>query len=56
MSGWLQGERHPANKAAAADVPFGRGRAVLSGFGVQQRAEPHASTFKLPFNSLLLGS
>jgi hypothetical protein len=53
MSGWIQGESQLANRVAAADVPLGRGRVVLFGFGVQNRAEPHA-TFKLLFNGLLL--
>ncbi|MGE5358786.1 MAG: M14 metallopeptidase family protein [Bacteroidales bacterium] len=53
MSGWIQGEAQLANRVAAAEVPLGRGRVVLFGFGVQNRAEPHA-TFKLLFNALML--
>jgi hypothetical protein len=51
MSGYLKGEEHLANKAAAVDVPMGSGRVILLGFGVKQRAQPHG-TFKLLFNSL----
>jgi hypothetical protein len=54
MSGWIQGESQLANRAAAIDAPLGRGHVILFGFGVQNRAEPHA-TFKLLFNALLLG-
>jgi hypothetical protein len=51
LSGYLKGEEHIANKAAAVDVPLGKGRVILLGFGVKQRAQPHG-TFKLLFNSL----
>jgi hypothetical protein len=55
MSGYLRGEEHLANKAAAVEVPVGKGRVILLGFGVKQRAQPHG-TFKLLFNSLFYGS
>jgi hypothetical protein len=55
MSGYLRGEKHLANKAAAVDVPLGNGRVILLGFGVKQRAQPHG-TFKLLFNSLFYGA
>jgi hypothetical protein len=51
LSGWIEGAGQLAARAAAVDVPFGKGRVILLGFGVQRRAQPHA-TFKLLFNSL----
>ncbi|MFP5378782.1 MAG: M14 family zinc carboxypeptidase, partial [Vicinamibacteria bacterium] len=45
MSGWLLGERHVAGRAAVVTADVERGRAVLLGFRVQHRAQPHA-TFK----------
>ena len=51
MSGFLQGGQYLQNKAAALDVPLGKGKVVLLGFAVQNRAQPHG-TFKLLFNSL----
>jgi len=51
MSGYLLGERYLQNKAAAVDVSVGKGKVILLGFAVQNRAQPHA-TFKLLFNSL----
>ena len=55
MSGYLKGESYLAGRASALDVPLGRGRVILLGFGVQTRAQPHG-TFKLLFNSLFLGA
>jgi hypothetical protein len=55
MSGYLKGEKYLANKASAVEVPVGKGRVILLGFGVQHRAQPH-QTFKLLFNSLYYGS
>jgi hypothetical protein len=55
MSGYLKGEEYLANKAAAVDVPLGKGRVILFGFGVKQRAQPHG-TFKMLFNSLFYGA
>ncbi len=37
------------------EVPLGEGRVILLGFGVQNRAQPHA-TFRLLFNSIYYGS
>jgi len=50
-SGWLEGEQHLADRIAAAEVRYGQGRAILLGWAVQMRAQPHA-TFKLLFNSI----
>jgi hypothetical protein len=55
LSGYMKGEEHLANKAAAVDVPLGKGRVILLGFGVKQRAQPYG-TFKLLFNALFYGS
>jgi hypothetical protein len=51
MSGYLKGEQYIQNQASAVEVPLGRGKVILLGFGVQARAQPHG-TFKLLFNSL----
>jgi hypothetical protein len=55
MSGFLKGEQHLRNKASVVDVPLGKGKVILLGFGLQQRAQPHG-TFKLLFNSIYYGS
>jgi len=52
MSGWINGPSRIAGKAAALDVSVGRGRVVLTGFGVQFRGQPHG-TFKFLFNPVL---
>jgi hypothetical protein len=51
QSGWIGGEEHLQDKIAAAEVSMGKGRAILLGFSVQNRAQPHG-TFKLLFNSI----
>lgn len=53
QSGWIGGEEFLQDKIAAAEVTMGKGRAVLLGFSVQNRAQPHG-TFKLLFNSIHL--
>ena len=49
MSGWLEGERVIAGRAAVLSARVGLGRAVLIGFRAQHRAQAHA-TFRLLFN------
>ncbi|HXV64248.1 MAG TPA: M14 metallopeptidase family protein [Vicinamibacteria bacterium] len=51
QSGWIRGEAHLANRIAAAEVGYERGRIVLIGFRPQFRAQPH-NTFKLLFNAI----
>jgi len=55
MSGYLKGEQHLQNAVSAAEVPLGKGRVILLGFGVEQRGQPHG-TFKLLFNALYYGA
>ena len=52
-SGWLRGEEHLANRVAAAEVRYLKGRIVLIGFRPQFRAQPD-NTFKLLFNAIHL--
>jgi hypothetical protein len=51
LSGWLEGERVIAGRAAVLDARVGLGRAVLLGFRAQHRAQAHA-TFRLLFNAI----
>ncbi len=51
MSGYIIGEEYIQDKASIVEVPLGKGKVIILGFGVQHRAQPHA-TFKLLFNSL----
>jgi hypothetical protein len=55
MSGFLEGEKYLQGEGAVVEVPLGRGKVVLLGFGVQHRGQPHG-TFKLLFNSLYYGA
>lgn len=52
-SGWLKGEERLRNRAAMLEIPVGKGRVVLYGFGVQHRAQTHGS-FKLFLNALIV--
>ena len=51
LSGWIAGEKYLYNKAAAAEVPLGKGKIVLLGASVLHRGQTKA-TFKLLFNSI----
>lgn len=51
-SGWLIGWEKIAGKTVLAEIPAGRGRIIMFGFGVQNRAQTYG-TFKLLFNSIL---
>ena len=52
LSGYLQGGSAIAGKAAAVEVPAGKGRIVMFGFRVQYRGQSYG-TFKMLFNALL---
>ncbi len=51
-SGWLEGEKVIAGKAALVDAPLGSGHVVLFGMQPQYRGQSYL-TFKLFFNSLV---
>ena len=51
LSGFVHGDAVLREKASVMDVPFGKGRVVLFGFNVHNRAQSY-STFKLLFNAL----
>ena len=54
QSGWILGEDHLHDRAAAVDISLDKGHVILFGFRVQNRDQPHG-TFKLLFNSLYYG-
>jgi hypothetical protein len=51
ISGWMLGDKLIRQKAAILEVPFEKGRVVLFGFNVHNRAQSLAN-FKLLFNAL----
>ena len=53
-SGWAWGQAYLEGGIIALEVPVGRGRLLLFGAEILQRAQPHA-TFKLLFNSIYGG-
>ncbi|MCA0374272.1 MAG: M14 family metallopeptidase [Gemmatimonadetes bacterium] len=54
-SGWAWGQEALENGLAAVEVPLGKGRVLLYGPQITQRAQPHG-TFKFLFNALLTGA
>jgi len=52
-SGWAWGQKYLKGGVAAADVALGKGRVILYGPEILQRAQPHG-TFKLLFNALIM--
>jgi len=50
-SGWAWGQKYLEGGVAAVEAPIGKGRVVLYGPEILQRAQPHG-TFKLLFNAL----
>ncbi len=50
-SGWAWGQKYLAGGVAALEARVGKGRVVLYGPEILQRAQPHG-TFKLLFNAL----
>jgi hypothetical protein len=55
QSGWLEGEEHISEEAAAVSVGHGEGTVVMIGFRPQFRHTTHG-TFKLMFNALVQGA
>jgi len=55
QSGWLEGEEHISEEAAAVSVGHGDGTVVMLGFRPQFRHTTHG-TFKLVFNALVSGA
>lgn len=51
-SGWAWGQKYLAGGVAVLEAKMGKGRVVLIGPEILQRAQPHG-TFKLLFNALL---
>jgi hypothetical protein len=51
ISGWMLGDKLIRQKSAILEVPFEKGKVVLFGFNVHNRAQSYAN-FKLLFNAL----
>jgi hypothetical protein len=50
-SGWAWGQEYLENGVIAVDASVGKGRVLLFGNPILQRAQPHA-TFKFLFNAI----
>ncbi len=53
LSGWITGEERIRGLSAVLEIPMGKGRIVLIGFRVQNRAQTEG-TYKLLFNAIQL--
>jgi len=51
-SGWAWGQKYLDGGVIAIDAPVGKGRVLLFGPEILQRAQPHG-TFKLLFNGII---
>ena len=51
-SGWAWGQKYLDGGVLAVEAPVGKGRVLLFGPEILQRAQPHG-TFKLLFNGIL---
>ena len=52
LSGYIKGDELIRKKASVLDIDFEKGKLILFGFNVHNRAQSY-STFKLLFNSLI---
>jgi hypothetical protein len=55
MSGWIIGEDNISDKSAVVNIPYEKGRVILIGFNVINRAQAYG-TFKILFNSIYYGA
>jgi hypothetical protein len=55
MSGWIIGEDNISDKSAVVNIPYEKGRVILIGFNVINRAQS-CGTFKILFNSIYYGA
>jgi len=51
LSGWIQGEEHLVDQAAMLEIPYGKGRMIMTGFYPEYRGQAHL-TFKMMFNAI----